>query len=132
MAKGDKENEDKINTILGDECRLEGEWDVKGGIRIDGYFKGNLKATGSLTVGPQGAMESPQIEVRHATIGGKVTGDLMAPDGVVLQKSSEFTGNICTRLLVIEEGAHFHGSSDMNSIKNPNPGSEPLEDEYIA
>ncbi|MBN2543191.1 polymer-forming cytoskeletal protein [bacterium] len=132
MAKDKNSSEDIINTILGENTKVIGDINVKGSVRIDGYFKGNLEATGSLTVGVKGELDSPRINVKSTVIGGKVTAELDAPEGAQLQSTANFTGNIRTKVLIIEEGAIFHGSSEMKKNDKKPKNIETREDEYIG
>jgi len=114
MAKTNGSPVDKgLNTIVGPGCEIRGDIDLDGGLRIDGKVMGKIIATGPLTVGGEGKIEAPTVDVRSATIGGSVEGDITAPDKVHLEPSAIIKGNIITNVLVIEEGARFVGNSNM-------------------
>lgn len=113
MAKKQEQNE-PLNTIIGNGSQIKGEIKIEGGVRIDGEIVGNILATGTLTVGRDGRLKSDSIDCKRAFIAGNVTGNINAPDGVHLESTASVTGEIRTGSLRIDEGATFHGQSLMN------------------
>ena len=107
----------KLNTIIGPGCEIVGDIKIQGGLRIDGSVTGKIVATGPLTVGQEGVLKTPSIEVASATIGGTVNGDITAPEMVRLEPTARIKGNLVTRVLIVEQGAVFTGNSDM-SVKD--------------
>ncbi len=103
-----------INTIIGANTKFTGDISVEGGIRVDGKLTGELTATGKLAVGEHGQIESRNIECLAAVIGGKVAGDLKAPELVKLESNAVFTGSISTKVLIVEQGAVFNGNTRMD------------------
>jgi len=118
-----KNNHEHLNTIIGENSVFEGELNIQGSVRIDGRLSGNLIATGNLTVGSSGEIESPIIHCQSAHIAGNIQGDLISPQKVYLTNTARVNGSITTQVLVIEEGAKFNGKSDMigsDFSNNPN------------
>jgi len=114
MAKANGNQSDRVlNTIIGPGCEITGDISLDGGLRVDGLVKGNVKAGGPLTVGNEGKLISPKVDVRSATIGGYVQGDITAPEKLHLEPSAHIVGNIITKVLIIEEGARFEGNSKL-------------------
>ncbi len=113
MAK--TETDQKLNTIIGQGSIVSGDMDVQGGLRIDGRVDGKIAATGPLTVGREGIIHAPSVSASSATIGGSIEGNITAPEGIHLEPSARIKGNMITKLLIIEEGAIFTGSSDMTT-----------------
>ena len=111
MAK--TETAQKLNTIIGPESVVAGDLNVQGGLRIDGTVDGNIVATGPLTVGREGIIRAQSISASSATIGGSIEGDIAAPEKIHLEPSARIKGNMITKILIVEEGAIFTGSSDM-------------------
>jgi len=109
-------NSEHIDTIIGEGAVFDGNISVKGGIRIDGGFNGDIVAKGKLAVGRTGVLKSKKVEVNAAVIGGTVYAELEAPELVKLESSSKFRGNISTKVLIIEQGAVFDGRANMNAL----------------
>lgn len=115
------ESGERIETIIGEETNLKGDLVVSEGVRIDGKFVGSLKASGRLTVGKGAVIESDNVSVQEAVIAGKVdVNELNAPQGVQLTETAEFSGDLKTKKLVIEEGAVFQGNSKMQGSTESN------------
>ena len=109
-----KVSEEHLNTIIGDGTTFNGVLSVSGSVRIDGKVTGKLDATGHITVGQNGIIESNEIiKCLSAHIAGIIKSDVLAPMRVHLTGTARLIGNITTKVLVIEEGAVFTGKSDM-------------------
>lgn len=109
MAKNN-DSEGAMNTILGKGTKVEGKMEVASSLRIDGSFKGELKATDTLIVGSTGELTDVTVSVKNAIIGGKIKGNLTASSKVTLESSSRLEGDLTAKLLIIEEGALFTGN----------------------
>jgi cytoskeletal protein CcmA (bactofilin family) len=101
----------KLNSIIGKGSNCEGEIVVGGGLKIDGKFKGKIKAD-SVFVGKEALIEAT-VETNVAVIGGKVLGDVIARESLELQAKSELVGNVKTKNLVVGESAILDGYCDM-------------------
>lgn len=104
------EVEGAMNTIIGKGTKLEGSMEVAQSLRIDGSFKGQLKASDTLIIGSTGELAEVTVHVKNAIIGGKVQGNINASGKVTLESSSRLEGDLTAKLLVIEEGALFSGN----------------------
>ncbi len=113
-----RKDKDEITVFLGEGSSFSGDIKSAGGIRIDGYLKGNISAKGHLVVGSTGRVESERIDVEEATVAGWVSAEISAPRRVCLKSTAHFTGTIKTRSLVIEEGAFFSGHSAQEQGKD--------------
>ena len=67
----------------------------------------------AVTVGPEGHVKG-DITARVVSVGGKVEGDLIGDEEVVLRASARVEGNIVASSLIVEEGARFLGKVDMS------------------
>jgi len=106
-----------LNTIIGKGSSFEGILKVQSTLRVDGLLKGTVTTSESLVIGKEGAVNG-DITVRNAIIGGKVKGKLVASGKVVLEANSEFSGELKTSKLVIDEGAIFDGNCTMDENEN--------------
>jgi len=103
--------ESKLNSIIGKGSNCEGEIAVAGGLKVDGNFKGSIKAD-SVFVGKEAVLDAA-IEVNVAVIGGKVVGDVIARQSLELQAKAELVGNVVTKQLIVAETAVLDGYCDM-------------------
>ncbi|MBC8205494.1 polymer-forming cytoskeletal protein [bacterium] len=114
MAKNrNSAGEGELATIIGHNSHFEGKMIVKHGVRIDGVLKGELDSTDTVTIGANGVVEG-NIKAKNVIIGGRITGSIEASGKVILESNSKLKGDLKTVKLVIEEGAVFNGSAEMN------------------
>ena len=93
-------------TINGD---VTGDEDLLIQGKVDGTV--NLKQH-SVTIGPEGEVRA-NIAARVAIIEGKVEGNIIADEQVVLRSTARVQGDIAAPRVVLEDGARFRGGVDM-------------------
>jgi cytoskeletal protein CcmA (bactofilin family) len=114
-------------TIIGTGVVIDGKLSSNGDVRIDGVVKGDVKSSGSVTVGESGEING-QIEAEIITIGGKVVGSVNSKDKLVLEAKAALKGDIMTKILVVEAGAKFDGNSKMDNKEfTPKPIGQPAQ-----
>jgi cytoskeletal protein CcmA (bactofilin family) len=106
--------EGNLNSILGPGCKFTGNIEIKGTLRIDGEFEGDVKCPDTLIIGKSGVVKA-NVSVKNAVIGGKLVGNINAPNKIELQTGSHVEGDIQTARLVIDEGVYFEGACRMGS-----------------
>ena len=102
-----KKNEDlKMNTLIGAGAELNGDFTLDGSARIDGKIGGNVTVTGNLILGA-GSVVTGEVQAASVLIGGEVTGNITAPEKAELTASAKVLGDIATKVIVIDEHANF-------------------------
>jgi cytoskeletal protein CcmA (bactofilin family) len=112
--------EGSLNSILGPGCKVKGNIELKGTIRIDGEFEGDIKCPDTLIIGKSGLVKA-SVNVKNAVIGGKLLGNIRASNKIELQTGSHVEGDIQTARLVIDEGVFFEGSCKMGTQASSPP-----------
>ncbi len=103
---------------IGKSVVVKGELSGSEDLYLDGEVEGSIELRGhSLTVGPHGRVRA-NARARDVVIHGKVDGHISA-DRVELKRSAIHVGNIVTQRVVIEEGAYFKGSIDIQREQKP-------------
>lgn len=117
-------------TKIGVGVILEGRLSSNGNINVDGSINGDILANGNVTVGETGEIIG-EIRAEVITIGGKVKGTIYAKEKAILESKAVLQGDIVTKILVIEAGAIFDGSSKMSDKETlfNSSGSASLSDE---
>lgn len=98
--------------IIGQGTVIEGGLQAKSDVRISGKVIGNVNVEGKTVVTPEGVVEG-EIRSAHADIAGRVEGEVFVHERLVLKESAVVSGDIHTAKLVIEDGASFSGTCDM-------------------
>lgn len=104
---------DKVDTLVGKDTIFQGVITATGTVRVDGEFKGEIKAKGDLVVGEAGRIEA-SIEARNVLIGGTIKGNIIATGKVDIAPTGKLYGDMRVRNLMIEEGAVFKGNCLMD------------------
>ena len=88
---------------------------------VDGSVEGEITSDGVLTVGANASIQAGEknkvaVRTQSAIIHGKVVGDIVVTDRVVLAATAEVVGDVTAAKISIEEGAVFVG---MCRVGNP-------------
>ncbi len=111
MAWGKKaslSSDERLDTVLGKEAGFEGTLETAGGIRIDGQFKGTVRASGDVIIG-ENARAVAKLSGRNVLIAGEVHGQVEASGKLELTMTGKLFGDLRAAKLYVEEGAVFHG-----------------------
>jgi cytoskeletal protein CcmA (bactofilin family) len=103
----------KLETIVGNDTRIEGKVSVKGTIRVDGTVEGDVQADW-VVVGVTGKILG-DTRTRGMVVGGSVEGNIEATETVELREKARMVGEIHAPKLAISEGAVFDGRARMRS-----------------
>ena len=117
---GSSAGEGSLNSILGQGCKVKGDIELQGTIRIDGEFDGQINCPETLIIGKSGLVKA-EVKVKNAVIGGRLIGNIQASNKIELQSGSHVEGDIQTARLVIDEGVFFEGSCKMGTQTKSTP-----------
>ena len=98
---------------IGKSVLIRGELSGSEDLFIDGQVEGTIELREHhLTVGPNGRVQA-NINAKEVVIQGSVKGNVRAVDRVEIRKSGSLTGDLVAARVVIEDGAFFKGSIDI-------------------
>lgn len=112
FGKDEKKKGGEVIGFIGKGMSMEGRLAFNETVRVEGSFKGEIDATGTLVLGEGGSIEG-KIKVGTAIVTGEITGTLEASQRVELRAPAKMTGDIKTPTLIIGEGVIFEGSCIM-------------------
>lgn len=102
----------RIDTLIGRSARVDGDVEFSGGLHVDGTISGNVRATagapGMLSVSEHGVVEG-SVEAPHVVLNGKVSGDIVATERVVLGAKARVQGNVHYGVIEMALGAEISG-----------------------
>jgi len=98
--------------FLGGDSNIEGQLNFSGQARLDGAFKGEIRGSGALLIGPAAKVEA-DIQAASVTISGEVIGEINASERIELRAPGKLKGNINAPLVVMDEGVLFEGHCSM-------------------
>ena len=102
----------KVETIIGQQTRINGDIHFSGGLHIDGKIKGSVIAdegTAVLTVSEHGHIEG-NVQVPVVVLNGSVTGDVTSTERVELAAKTKVAGNVYYNLIEMAMGAEVNGN----------------------
>lgn len=112
------------NSLLGKSLSFQGELKGAEDLYIDGEFAGTIElGEHSVTVGPEGRVRA-DIRAREIIIEGNVQGNLRAGERLQIGRTGSVTGDLVTARIVIEDGAYFKGSIDIERAEEKGQRSE--------
>ncbi|MDR1985074.1 MAG: polymer-forming cytoskeletal protein [Prevotellaceae bacterium] len=106
-----------INRIC-ENTKIVGTIETTGDIRIDGTLEGSVVSTGRVVIGLKGKIKG-DLHCSCIDVSGKIKGNIIANDVLILKEKSVLIGEITVQKLIIESGATFNGLCKM-----PNPNNE--------
>lgn len=103
----------RVDTIVGQNTRIDGDVHFSGGLLVDGTVKGNVIAEADsasvLTVSEHGTVEG-DVHVPNVILNGSVTGDVRSPERIELAAKARVTGDVYYQLIEMAIGAEVNGS----------------------
>jgi len=122
----DRKADADIIAFLGKGTEFDGKLIMKGSIRIDGAFKGEIMGEGTLIVG-DGARVEADIAVDNLLIFGDVRGNFEIKERVEICSTGKLFGNLKTPAFIVQEGAIFEGDCQMGT----KPERKPVEEKEM-
>jgi cytoskeletal protein CcmA (bactofilin family) len=99
---------------LGSSLRVKGDITGTEDLLIDGWVEGFIELDGrKLTVGAA-AKVTADINARDVVVHGYVKGNIRAKGRVEIKKDGSVVGNLTTAQIMIEDGADFKGSIEID------------------
>lgn len=111
MSRNNEVQTTAVNLIC-DGTSIKGDIQASRDIRIDGYLNGTMQVNGKVVVGNTGKIEG-DINCKTIDVSGKVEGNIIASEMVLLKSTAIILGNISTDKISVEPGAKFTGTCKM-------------------
>lgn len=125
--------------VIGSSIRVDGTLKGDEDLLIQGKVKGTIELkNNSVTIGESGHVTA-DIYAHTIAVEGRLEGKLVASERVLIRKTAQIKGVIVAPRVMLEDGARFNGSIDMdpetealkaafsNKAANPKAGHKPAE-----
>ena len=110
-------------SIIGTSIVLHG--DITGDEVVKGNVEGTLNLPNkNIQIDPEGEVKA-DLNAQKISVAGKVEGNLVGSERVVIEKSGQVVGNIVAPRVALEDGCKFKGSVEMNM---DSPGKPKVKD----
>jgi len=105
--------EGRGSAIIGKSVMIKGQIVSREDLTIDGEVEGTVELhEHRLTVGPHGKVTAG-VKAREIVVLGTIEGNVDVTDRIDIRKDARLVGDIKTARIVIEDGAFFKGSIDI-------------------
>jgi cytoskeletal protein CcmA (bactofilin family) len=112
FKKREKDVVGPIDTLIGKNASVQGHIEFFGGLHIDGRVIGNVTAASgaeaSLSISEDGVIEG-SVEARNVVLNGRVNGDILATDRVMLGAKARVRGDVHYGVIEMAHGAEISG-----------------------
>jgi cytoskeletal protein CcmA (bactofilin family) len=117
-AEEGEEEGDLRDTIIAQGVRVEGDFNSKGNVIIEGAVMGSVKTNNNLHVGEK-AKISASIAAKDAYVAGEIQGNIKVREKLELAPTSRIYGDIEAKTLIINAGAIMNGKCSMPDPNAP-------------
>jgi cytoskeletal protein CcmA (bactofilin family) len=104
--------QNRIDSLIGADTRIEGNITFAGGLRVDGEIKGNVIASGdqpsTLVLSEQARIDG-EIHVSHLVVNGAINGPVYSAEFLELQAHCRVKGDVHYNTLEMHLGAVVDG-----------------------
>ena len=104
--------DNRIDTLVGADTRIEGDLHFSGGLRVDGAIRGDVSEQNSnpstLILSEHGRIEGA-VSAAKIVINGKVLGAVKSSHFIELQSKARITGDLYYKSLEMHTGAVIEG-----------------------
>ena len=117
---------DRATARLGSSLHVKGEITGNEDLQIDGSVEGLIQLDErKLTVGATAKLTA-DIIAREVVVYGTVKGNLRAKDRIEIKKDGSVNGDLTTARIMIEDGAYFKGSIEIDKSAEKESGSNAI------
>jgi len=107
--------------VIGKAITIRGEIEGRQDLRVEGVVEGHVRLDAELVIGEGGTVKG-EAHVAVLTVEGHFDGIAMTDELAHLMPGCDATGTITSPRVVIEDGALFTGTLDMDVGAEPAPG----------
>ena len=112
FKRREKDSIGPIDTLVGKNASVQGDIEFFGGLHVDGRVYGSVRAAAgadaALSVSEDGVIEG-SVEARNVVLNGRVNGDIMASERVVLGAKARVRGDVHYGVIEMAHGAEISG-----------------------
>ena len=99
--------------VIGKAITIRGNLTGSEDLLVEGRIEGTVTLKNHLSIEESGVVQA-DIDVEDLTVKGEMKGDITAAQSVSINNNARLAGNIRAPRVIIEDGARFRGSIDMD------------------
>jgi cytoskeletal protein CcmA (bactofilin family) len=109
----------QANSTIWETSFFDGQFAVKGNLKIDGRFEGSILQVDQLQIGAKAKVKT-SISATSVVVEGIVIGNISATRRILLLSTARVLGNIRTPELIIQDGVVLEGRCTISHFKIEN------------
>ena len=99
--------------IIGPGIQVRGNLSGSGDLSVEGRMEGHVALSALVTVEQEGILVA-NVDARELTVHGRMTGNADASDRISVTVGATFVGDIRAPRIVLDDGAKFRGTVEMD------------------
>jgi cytoskeletal protein CcmA (bactofilin family) len=103
-------------TVIGAGVHVKGNLASEGDISVDGHLVGDIKSTGSVTLGINSVIRA-NVTARNVKVAGQLTGSIKTEGEASITETGKVVGDISCGTLHVTSGAVFVGQCNMTETE---------------
>ncbi|WP_139905411.1 bactofilin family protein [Clostridium thermarum] len=108
----DSKNIERIETLIGEQCNIVGNLNGGGLLKVDGSIDGDILWQDDVILGVFSIFNG-NLTCKSAIVSGKVTGNIICEETLIIESSGKVSGDITVKKLVVKEGGMLDGKCTM-------------------
>jgi cytoskeletal protein CcmA (bactofilin family) len=104
---------DASQCVIGKNIQIRGKLSGAEDLVVEGRVEGTVALKNHLTIEQTGVVDA-DVEVHDLTVHGEIRGDIHADGAVSVSNGAKVLGNIRAPRIILEDGARFKGSIEMD------------------
>ena len=125
MFNNKEKDDNRIETLIGEQCNIIGSLNGNGLVKIDGSIDGDLICEDDVILGETGHIKG-NITCNNAYINGILSGNISCKSTLTIESCGKVRGDISVKKLMISEGGILDGKCTMISYEHPDDNSDNL------
>ena len=123
---------DRANARLGPSLHLKGEITGNEDLQIDGSVEGLIQLDERKLIIGATSKVTADVIAREVVVYGNVKGNLRARDRIEIKKDGSVIGDLTTSRIMIEDGAYFKGSIEIDKAAEKDAGRSAFAKPAVA
>lgn len=105
----------RSSTVIGPSVKIQGDIISDEDLIIEGQVEGTITCNAhTVTIGKNGTLKA-NVSAKDVTVNGSLEGNISGIEKVLVTASGVVRGNIVAPRVILEDGARFKGSIDMDA-----------------
>jgi cytoskeletal protein CcmA (bactofilin family) len=118
---------EEAQTVIAAGVRVDGNFNSRGDVLIEGVVKGSVKTDKNLKIGEKAKIYAA-VSAINVFVAGEAQGNIKATGRLELSSTARIFGDVEVKTLVVEAGAVLNGKCTMIGVESPRADADELKD----